>query len=346
MPFIARKDDRTVIPTDVDHGVTVTCTSCGGPMRVRGPFDDGRTRHFYHIDNVGDCTAAGSSGDPGLAESATHEKLKAFAVSGLRRRFDDDTYTRCGPEITVGVARTDTDVEQRRADALLEFHDMNRFFGEGVIVEVQHLNAGKDIRATTHDYLAQGYSVYWATVDDFTESEFLVEVMDAAFDERKDAAFTPYRDPPPPLDAPDRLITPDNNAPHTTTDPVPRCAHELVSGDESSRVCVRCGLQMNLCLYDEGRGFLRPLKRYDRRVSGEKVWAADQGSVEHPVEVRPVTEHGDSPDHTHQWWKPNDVFGGDKYRCSECESIMLVGADEIAIVHEEASDSWRPDDPS
>ncbi len=125
MPFIACKDDRTIIPQDVDDGDTIYCTSCGGPMRVRGPFDDGRARHFYHIENVGGCTAAGATGDPGPAESETHEKLKAFAVAGLRRRFDD--YTRCDPEITIDVAATETAVDQRRADTLLEFDDVGRF---------------------------------------------------------------------------------------------------------------------------------------------------------------------------------------------------------------------------
>lgn len=344
MPFIACVDDQTVIPADVDDGETVFCTSCGERMRTRGPFDDGRARHFYHIDDLsGTCPRTDATGDPGPAESATHEKLKALAVAGLRERFD--TYQRCSPEIAVDVSETETAVEQRRADALLEFSERNRFFGEGVIVEVQHLNAGKDIRATTHDYLSQDYSVYWATVDEFADDRFLVEEMEAAFNTNADAAFSPYRCAPPAVDAPERLIAPDNNAPYTTTDPVPSCPHELVPGGDGIRVCVRCGLELDICIYDAGRGFLCPVDRFDRRVSGERVLAADQESVEFPVPIRPVEEHGEPPDHTHQWQGPIEVFGGKKYRCWKCESILVDAGDEISIVHEPSAPSWQPETP-
>ncbi|WP_323172193.1 hypothetical protein [Natrialba sp. PRR66] len=294
----------------MDDSDTVYCTSCGGRMRVRGPFDDGRVRHFYHIDNVGGCAAAtASGGDPGPAESDTHEKLKAFAVSGLRQRFED--YARCGPEITVDVAATDTSVDQRRADALLEFTDSNRFFGDGVIVEVQHLNVEKDIRTTTHDYLAQDFSVYWATVEDFTDDRFLVEEMDAAFDERQDTAFASYWDAPPALDAPDRLITPDEeeDARYTTTDLVPECSHLLVPADEAYRVCVRCGVEIETCVFDDQRGRLRSTDTVPSYFEGERVLAADRRSVEYPVSIRPVDEEGTPPDHTHIWGRSSGIFG-------------------------------------
>ncbi|WP_306053910.1 competence protein CoiA family protein [Natronococcus wangiae] len=300
MPFIARKEDRTVIPADVGDGEDVYCKTCGEVMRVRGPFDDGRARHFYHVRDVGDgCATAARSAEAGSAESETRQRLKALAVAGLRDRFVE--YARCGPKITLYVAATETEADQRRADALLEIEERNRFFGEGLIVEVQHLNVGKDIRATTHDYLAEGYSVYWATADDFSDDRFLVEEMDAAFDERRDAAFASYRDAPPALDAPDRLISPEADARYTTTDLVPECEHLFVPEKGVYEVCVRCGVELVTCFYDESRDKLRNTDEVSPRFEGKTVAAADRASVEYPVSVRPVEEEGSPPDHTHKW---------------------------------------------
>ncbi|QRV17440.1 hypothetical protein JMJ58_21020 (plasmid) [Haloterrigena salifodinae] len=344
MPFIARKDNRTVIPADVDDGEDVYCTQCGDVMRVRGPFEDGRSRHFYHVNNVGgSCTGSGPDSEPGPAESETHQRLKALAVTGLRGRFDE--YARCGPEITIDISSTSTEADQRRADVLLEFEDTNRFFGKGVIVEVQHLNAGKDIRATTHDYLSQDFSVYWATVDDFSDGRFLIEEMEAAFDERRDAAFALYRDAPPALDAPDRLITPDEeeDARYTTTDLVPECSHLLVPADEAYRVCVRCGVEIETCVYDDQRGRLRNTDTVPSYFEGERVLATDRRSVDYPVSIRPVEEEGESPDHTHIWGRSSGIFGGDKYRCTRCDSTLLVSPNRIQLTHETA-EPWKPDE--
>lgn len=117
MPFIARDDDRHVIPADVADGDDVHCLTCGAVMRARGPFDDGRSRHFYHLGDDASCsTAEAADSVPSPAESTTHQKLKALAVTGLRRRFPN--YERCGPEIAVEAPLTRTDVAERRADAL------------------------------------------------------------------------------------------------------------------------------------------------------------------------------------------------------------------------------------
>jgi len=346
MPFIALRGDERVIPDDVSDGEDVYCTECGGLMRTRGPFADGRDRHFYHIDNVGgSCSGPGPDSDPGPAESETHEKLKMQAVTSLREWQDE--YRRCGPEIALDVAGTATAVGQRRADALLVFSESNRFFGRGVIVEVQHLNTGKDIRATTHDYLEQGFSVYWATVDDFYGDGFLIEEMEEEFNAGGDAAFTPYRDPAPPLEAPQPLIAPDGNGPYTTTDLVPECNHDYVHSDNAYEVCVRCGMKLERCFYDENYDRLRSTDTVMYGAYDEVIVAAVRDSVEHPVELKPVEKNGEPPDHNHSWGPEMPLFDAKKHLCSQCDSVMIVTSEKVLISNKEKeddeADSWRED---
>ena len=54
MPFIAQSDDEstTILPEVVENGTDAVCPACGGVMRPRGPFEDGRARHFYHVNSI------------------------------------------------------------------------------------------------------------------------------------------------------------------------------------------------------------------------------------------------------------------------------------------------------
>ena len=42
------EQEKIVLPEEIEDGREVVCPVCGGTMRLRGPFDDGRARHFYH----------------------------------------------------------------------------------------------------------------------------------------------------------------------------------------------------------------------------------------------------------------------------------------------------------
>ena len=151
MPFIAQasadEESPTVLPEEVEDGTDVVCPACGGTMRPRGPFDDGRARHFYHVTSASGTSTVNCSG----GESDPHRKMKSLAVSALRQRFDQ--YVRCGPEVTVKIPNTPTLTDSRRADALVEFasDDANNYLGRGLIVEVQYANEDKDLDAVTHD---------------------------------------------------------------------------------------------------------------------------------------------------------------------------------------------------
>lgn len=149
MPFLGTLDGDIVLPESIEDGVTVQCPDCREVMAPRGPFQDGRARHFFHLNSdAGSCSGG---------ESDQHRTLKSIAVSTLRLQFPDHNY--CRPEVTFNTTHTDTDAGHRRADAVVEFTEPNVFWGRGVIIEVQYRNHGKDLYATTHDYLSLGFSV-------------------------------------------------------------------------------------------------------------------------------------------------------------------------------------------
>ncbi|MFC7116730.1 hypothetical protein ACFQH2_19740 [Natronoarchaeum sp. GCM10025703] len=112
-----------------------------------------------------------------MSESEMHQKLKSLAVSALRQRFEGE-YSRCDPETVLKVPNTATRPDTRYADALVEFDSENRYYGKGIIVEVQYKNHAKDKFATTHDYLASEFSVIWADPSDFEEDRFRFSVVD------------------------------------------------------------------------------------------------------------------------------------------------------------------------
>ena len=328
MPFIAYKDGQSVIPEHVDDGEDVRCRSCLERMRARGPFDDGTARHFYHVDyeRRGGC----SEGGPG--ESATHLKWKSLAVSALGQHYDD--YRECAPEVPIDVTATETETDERRADALLEFDERNRFYGNGIIVEVQHLNVSKDIRDTTHDYLQEGYSVYWATEDDFEDDRFRIDRMETAFNEDRRSAFSVYRSEPPSLDAPEPLsVSEDENVVYTTSNPIPECFHQFVPNHSSmERVCVACGLEGEFCVYDEEQEMLVP-RRVKGKTSQDWIFAADLRSVESSMTIREIEEYGESNGCNHWWGRPNDIFHSDKHRCG-CGATLFIGQGRIVLNHE------------
>ncbi|MCD2204010.1 hypothetical protein [Halobacterium sp. KA-6] len=200
MPFLAHRDgtDGLVVPEDVPGGDTVYCPACGGRMRPRGAGDQ-QARHFMHIENLrGNTKSRNCSGidAENIGESDRHRRLKSLTVSGLRTRFIDFDVADLGLEYVVDVSKGPSLLDERRADAIVRFPDPitnpNRFFGVGVVVEVQHHNDSKDVAKVTADYLAAGYSVYWAHETDYTETRFRTERFERAFNERWPNAFAPY----------------------------------------------------------------------------------------------------------------------------------------------------------
>lgn len=342
VPFIADHNGSRVIPEAVDDNTRLTCPDCNAEMGVHGPFTDGTARHFFHQSDTHSAGCTNPRDGPG--ESATHRKLKSLAVSALRTRFEG-AYQQCSPEIAVDVSHTDTDVDERRADALLEFTQENRFYGNGIVVEVQHLNTGKDRRGTTHDFLQNGYSVYWATPAQFTDDRFDIDEMEAAFNDGAAAAFSAYRDAPPELDAPNPLpVSEASTGRYTTTDPVPACSHEIVRGEHAYRECVVCGLTFEKCWYDAETEMVRRRPDGVRYFPEDTFLAADTQSIEHPVVIPEVEEYGDPPDHDHEWKQNMDVWDGGSYPCSSCDSRLWVQGDRIVIQHrEDTSEDWKPE---
>lgn len=171
MPYIALHNDRKIAPKQAPTDESVTCPECGGNMRVRGPYSDGRARHFWHIDNLG-----GGKGGPGnpcetVAESDKHKKWKSLAADRLLHYFGDNCRT-CRMEMQLDAPESEKD--HRIADALLLFDERDPQLGQGIVVEVQHKNESKDIDATTTDYLANDIAVVWTDGSDFGDNRMLL----------------------------------------------------------------------------------------------------------------------------------------------------------------------------
>ena len=303
MPFIAQSstDEASpiVLPEEVEDGTDVVCPACGGTMRPRGPFDDGRARHFYHVASDSSPSTIDCSG----GESDPHRKMKSLAVSALRQRFNQ--YIRCEPEGTVEVPNTLTLADSRRADTLVEFasDDANNYLGRGLIIEVQYANEDKDLNAVTHDYLSAGYSVYWASPDDFTNDRFRIEEMVVAFDHRAETAFAAsWADPPeiePPKEYLERFV---NSEPLTFTDPNPDCNHTWKYGGSDLHdrdFCKHCRLErwkataVDAYIYDEST----------IKTSTDLADRASQAAFEQREEQK--------EDHQHVW----EPRGDNRYWC-------------------------------
>lgn len=174
MAFRALRDGSVVVPAMVDNREEVICPQCGEKMFARG--GEHRARHFYHPDSGG----SGGCTDSSDSESARHARCVALAVARLREVFDSSLHS-CAPEVKLDVSQSGSGNSIRRADALLEFAGENEFFGEGLIIEIQHRNHSKDKRITTHDYLSAGYSVVWLESSDFGEDWLNYEIVDQKF---------------------------------------------------------------------------------------------------------------------------------------------------------------------
>jgi len=169
MPYLGTTNGKRVIPPQVDNNAKVTCPVCEGPMGVVESYERGDSfvsRHFRHhyrenqtelTTNNGQATFddLGSAGEcPG--ESDEHLKMKSIAYARLEHDFPEETV-----ELESGV-------DGRIADVLLSFNEPQAPYGNGIAVEAQHRNEGKDIEETTDHYLERGYSVAWLYEDDFS----------------------------------------------------------------------------------------------------------------------------------------------------------------------------------
>lgn len=243
MSFLALRgsDEEPVVPEEVENGTDVKCPECGDIMRGRGPFKDGRARHFFHLTDT-DC--------PG-GESDVHRKQKSLAASALRVEVSD--YRRCELEVDIDVSETRTGVDTRRADVLLEFEEEHRIFGHGIAVEVQYRNLHKNIPATTYDYLSQGYSVIWADQETFTDRRFRLGEIIVRFDDSENTYRPTATEPddllpldPPPLTGTkhyfdERFSGPESPTMRSADD----CEHRWVEQREFCYACVDCKAKLH-----------------------------------------------------------------------------------------------------
>ncbi len=299
MPFIGELNGETVIPEDVEDGVRVRCPECGGEMTPRGRTGSDRTRHFRHTgSNVDGC---------GSGESKKHQKMKAAAYAALRQEFSE--HYRSDLEVNLDVSGTATLSDRRVADVFLEFESPNVFYGDGIVIEIQYRNHGKDLFATTHDYLSLGYSVYWANVNDFEKGELDFSTVTADFNAQENHAYATYH-----YDA-DEFST-ELAASLRWEDPKPSCNHDWQEADvDESAVeydsCPQCGTNR---LYDERRA--RYL--YDDSEMVGPVVGVDRSTVSQGG-------HSGCRNGGGHEWEPADFGSNDVYRCIYCMARKVEG---------------------
>lgn len=169
MPYLGTINGKRVIPPQVENNAEVTCPVCEDPMGVVKSHERGGafiSRHFRHHDREDQTeftTTHGQStfddlgsGGKCPGESDVHLKMKSIAYARLKHDFPDATV-----ELESGV-------DERIADVLLTFDEPCAPYGNGIAIEAQYRNEGKDIDGVTEHYLERGYSVAWLYEDDFS----------------------------------------------------------------------------------------------------------------------------------------------------------------------------------
>lgn len=151
MPYLGLQNGEEVIPPQVPDSADLTCPDCSEELvvvqshRRNGAFV---SRHFSH-------TAASQEDCPGGGESRKHRRMKAIAFSKLAAEF---------PEATIQLEEA---IDDHIPDIRVEFPEPQPPYGEGIAVEVQYRNKGKDIGGVTDYYFERAYSVLWLYEDDF-----------------------------------------------------------------------------------------------------------------------------------------------------------------------------------
>ncbi|WP_135662117.1 competence protein CoiA family protein [Halorhabdus rudnickae] len=163
MPFVGQLNGEVVFPGWVSDSADVLCPDCGEEMYVRGGPNTDRLQHFVHYANDRKCR--------GESEEHLKWKQQVFrAFSKLDLSHQQSLFFCLEGEVDVSNTPSERDI--RRADVLIRLGDDHDQFGRGIVIEIQHRNTQKDFHTVTYDYLANGYSVRWASRHDFSTSEF------------------------------------------------------------------------------------------------------------------------------------------------------------------------------
>ncbi len=165
MPYLGIHNGKEVIPPQVANSSTVYCPSCDDKMTVtKSHYRSGTfvSRHFRH--NPDGSSNGGGSGSEGggdgcAGESDIHHKMKSISYSRLEEDFPD------------ADLELEGHIDGRFADVLLTFPEPRATYGNGIAVEAQYRNKGKDIEGVTQHYFDHSYSVAWLEEDDFSSHD-------------------------------------------------------------------------------------------------------------------------------------------------------------------------------
>jgi hypothetical protein len=243
-----------------------------------------------------------------------------------------------GIEVDVDVSDTVSKTSTRRADALVWFLHRDNLFGDGLAVEVQYKNEQKDIKATTHDYLSNGISVYWADTGDFENERFLIQQALNKFNTESGSkiAYSAVHDALPPLTADEDSINTsdepvDVGEDYSRKDPIPGCRHELIPDRGRRNICLRCGIEVSVMVYYEKEDrFVSP----NYGVDGTKEVVFDLRTVENDYEPPDIEEKGDIPKtHRHLWSMPGDRPYHTEHTCRKCSAVIRLMENKAVIDH-------------
>lgn len=330
MPFIARlnsPDGALVSPAQAEKADSLYCPECGGSMGIRGGHNTDSEEHFWHVENLGNgnggsCAGAGQA----TPESEIHRRVKAHSVAALRDRFGSVDIERIGTEIPIDVTDSGSERDYRRADALAQFQNENRLFGEGLIIEIQYRHADKNIPRVSADVVGAGYSILWLDAEEVdAQPQSVIPDIDMCLNTEDILSYTPYHwNETDILDAfhpQDWFSLPDE---WQFKDPGQTCTHEF----EAERQEIKCLLCRTLYEWHEPSHSPIYNETYkittDTRVEGERP---DFPSAEEP--------------HVHHWFAvdTDSATADPRYResirrerCGECRAAKVTDSKGHTVV--------------
>lgn len=162
MPFLARVNGQEKTPAVTSSDEDIICRKCEEQLSlVKEHTRDGSwvSSHFRHRpDSSSDCGG----------ESPTHEKMKSIAADRLKHAYDIEN-------LYVDTRK----IEHKLPDVLATFENAQVPMGNGIAVECQYRNKGKDREETEDVYLRNGFTTIWLEEDAFDLDNLFVDLSEA-----------------------------------------------------------------------------------------------------------------------------------------------------------------------
>jgi len=148
--------DKVVPITDAEPGDGYECRGCGGELSC--------TSSYYNVDGTFNRRYFSHKNDACGYEDPIHIRMKQAAVIYALERWPEAEIK--NEDSLKSGEENDYMVSGRKPDVRVDFADPDADLGDGVCIECQHQNKGKDLEATEFRYGAAGYSTMWTWGED------------------------------------------------------------------------------------------------------------------------------------------------------------------------------------